>query len=76
MSYCGRYSIIILCTSYWIYSPLAYICKKLFEGFIDDWYKAIVFIMTMIIEYFVIKFCIRFMPYVTAQKDLIPVNNA
>lgn len=76
VSYCGRYSIIILCTSYWIYSPLAYICKRLFEEFIDDWYKVIVFIITMIIEYFVIKFCIRFMPYVTAQRDLIPVNNA
>ena len=74
VSYCGRYSIIILCTSYWVYSPLTYICKKILAEYIDDWYKGVVFIITMVIEYFVIKFCIRYMPYVTAQKDLIPVK--
>lgn len=32
------------------------------------------FIVTMIVEYFVIKVFVKYLPYVTAQKDLIPVK--
>lgn len=70
----GRYSIIILCTSYLVYSPLRVIIPRLthITGF---WSDFIAFIITMTIEYFVIDFCKKYMPHVTAQKDIIPVGN-
>lgn len=71
ISYFGRYSIIILCTSFWIYNPLRFVAEKanIYGG--GNW---IVFIITMIAECFVIKMLIKYLPYVTAQKDLIPVK--
>ena len=70
----GRYSIIILCTSYLVYSPLRVIIPRLthITGF---WSDFIAFLLTMTIEYFVIDFCKKYMPYVTAQKDIISVGN-
>lgn len=70
----GRYSIIILCTSYLVYSPLRVIVPRLahITGF---WSDFVAFILTMTIEYFVIDFCKKYMPHVTAQKDIIPIDN-
>lgn len=70
----GRYSIIILCTSYLVYSPLRVIIPRLahITGF---WSDFIAFILTMTIEYFVIDFCKKYMPHVTAQKDIITVGD-
>lgn len=74
ISYFGRYSIVILCTSYLVYSPLRVIVPKMtnFNGGYND---LIAFVLTMTLEYFIIWFCIRYMPHVTAQKDVIPVGN-
>ena len=73
ISYYGRYSIVILCTSYLVYSPLRVIIPRLIPklGGVDDY---IAFIITMLFEYFIIWFCIRCLPYFTAQKDLIHVG--
>lgn len=73
ISYYGRYSIVILCTSYLVYSPLRVIIPRLIPelGGVNDY---IAFIITMLFEYFKIWFCIRCLPYFTAQKDLIPVG--
>lgn len=71
ISYFGRYSIIILCTSFWIYNPLRFVAEKANIHGGGNW---IVFIITMIAEYFVIKMLIKYLPHVTAQKDLIPVK--
>lgn len=73
LSYYGRYSIIILCTSHLIYSPLKVLCTHL----ISEWggVNVIVFISTMLIEIAIIWLCRKFLPYVTAQRDLIPIQN-
>ena len=71
ISYFGRYSIVVLCTSFWIYNPLRFIAEKANVHGGGNW---IVFIVTMIVEYFVIKVFVKYLPYVTAQKDLIPVK--
>lgn len=72
ISYYGRYSIIILCTSFWIYSPLRFVVGC----FIQDVNlgNVVVFLITMALEWLVIKLCLRFLPHVTAQKDCIPVQ--
>lgn len=73
ISYYGRYSIVILCTSYLVYSPLRVLIPRVLSisGQSADY---IAFFVTMFAEYFIIMFCIRYLPYVTAQKDLLPVG--
>lgn len=73
ISYFGRYSIIILCTSYLVYSPLQVITRKL-VNLSDLNNNLIVFGLTVLIEFFVIKFCLKYLPHFTAQKDLISYN--
>lgn len=77
ISFFGRYSIIILCTSYWIYSPLSYVMHKVcsMTPLSVEMGKLVVFLITMIMEYFIIKLCIKYLPHVTAQKDIIPVES-
>lgn len=73
VSYFGRYSIIILCTSYLVYSPLQVVLHKLIKisEASGNW---IVFFVTLAVEYVVILGCLKWLPYVTAQKDIIPVK--
>lgn len=73
LSYYGRYSIVILCTSFLVYSPLRVIIPKVLHlpGCGNDF---VAFVVTMACEYFIIWFCINYMPHVTAQKDVIPVG--
>ncbi len=71
ISYFGRYSIVVLCTSFWIYNPLRFVAEKANIQGGGSW---LVFIITMIAEYFVIKMFVKYLPYVTAQKDIIPVK--
>lgn len=73
VSYFGRYSIIILCTSYLVYSPLQVILHKLINisEATGNW---IVFFVSLIVEYIVILWCLKWLPHVTAQKDVIPVK--
>lgn len=74
ISYFGRYSIIILCTSFWIYNPLRFVFAKLTLGIQDDYICWLIFVITMAVEYIVIKLFVKYLPHVTAQKDLIPVK--
>lgn len=73
VSYFGRYSIIILCTSYLVYSPLQVVLHKLINisEATGNW---IVFFVSLVVEYIVILVCLKWLPHVTAQKDVIPVK--
>ena len=74
ISYFGRYSIIILCTSFWIYNPLRFVLDKLNLDIQECYISWSIFVITMAVEYMVIKLFVKYLPYVTAQKDLIPVK--
>jgi len=71
VSYCGRYSIMVLCIHY----PVATIVMTFLDKFISDEVVmiAVVFVITMAVSYALIPFMLRFMPHVTAQKDVIKV---
>lgn len=69
ISYYGRYSIIILCTSYLVYSPLQVIVRKI-VNWSDIPCNLFVFLLTILIELIVIKLCLKYLPHVTAQKDI------
>ena len=73
VSYFGRYSIIILCTSYLVYSPLQVILHKVINisETSGNW---VVFFISLAIETIVIWGCLKWFPYVTAQKDVIPIK--
>lgn len=71
ISYWGRYSIIILCTHY----PVAMICERVFGRYLSGGLLvAAVFVLTMLICWLLIPLMKRYLPYVTAQKDLIKVS--
>lgn len=67
ISYIGRYSIIPLCTHHLIYRPIKVLLMKLDVAYIDLW----VVVITIILCSLCIPICIKYLPYVTAQKDLI-----
>ena len=69
VSYFGRYSIIPLCVHHLIYRPLIYICN-LYIPAITDWFVPIV---TLLLCLVCIPICKKFLPHVTAQKDIITV---
>lgn len=67
----GRYSIIILCTHYPIVLGLIRVSSgHLYSRFIQ---LLFVFCSTMLICHFLIPFMKKYMPHVTAQKDVIKV---
>jgi fucose 4-O-acetylase-like acetyltransferase len=71
VSYWGRYSIIILCTHNLVVQFLAIFLKQLPIS-----KEAMCFsnlIITMLLYLLIIPFCIKYLPYVTAQKDVIKV---
>lgn len=71
ISYIGRYSIIPLCTHHLIYRPVKVLLLRLDVAYIDLWSVVI----TIILCSLCIPICIKYFPYVTAQKDLIkPVS--
>ena len=71
ISYLGRYSIMILCTHRFIYllieGGLGYI------GLSSNTNNILTFVFTMLSYCFVIPFMKKYMPYVTAQKDVIKI---
>lgn len=69
ISYFGRYSIIPLCVHHLIYRPLIYFCNIYAPG-ITGWFVPVV---TLLLCLACIPFCKRFLPYVTAQKDVIRI---
>lgn len=70
ISYWGRYSIIVLCTHCPVMTVVAALLYHLEGGMTK---LLIVFIITMIICTVLIYLMKRFMPHVTAQKDVIKV---
>ena len=69
ISYIGRYSIVVLCLHHLVYRPLKVLFKLFDISFLNNSYT--LFIITLIICYFLIPLCIKYIPYFTAQKNLI-----
>lgn len=68
ISYLGRYSIIVLSTHHLIYRPIILIFSLiLYNQLIVSWAT---FIATIGITFLIIPFCIKYLPYVTGQKDV------
>ena len=68
-SYYGRYSIMILVSHQLVYQVFAYVLS-----FFDFHIKIIAIantILTLSVYVFIIPFMLKYMPYVTAQKDVI-----
>lgn len=76
ISYWGRYSIIILCTHIMLVQLLFRVTSRL--GLIESigvWPSyIIVLLITMFSYQLIIPLCIKFIPWFTAQKDLIPIH--
>lgn len=70
VSYCGRYSIILLCTHHLFYRPIKLVLMKL-EFVPMEYVVWITAILTLLCCYVSILLCIKYIPYFTAQKDLI-----
>lgn len=71
ISYFGRYSIIILCTHLLVMRVVLIVIKKFALSDVMGYITALICIM---ISYLIIiPFCKKFLPYVTAQKDVIKV---
>ena len=71
VSYWGRYSIMVLCVHY----PLLTILSKVLQRYISGVPLFIaVFVLTMLLCHLLIPVMRRFLPHVTAQKDVIPIT--
>lgn len=71
VSFWGRYSIMILCTHQLVIFALSFAFGRLLPG---GWGGALlVFVVTLFVCHFLIIFMKRYMPHVTAQKDVIRV---
>lgn len=70
VSYCGRYSIILLCTHHLFYRPIKLVLMKLWFVPTEHvvWITAI---LTLLCCYISIPLCVKYIPCFTAQKDLI-----
>ncbi len=72
ISYFGRYSIIPLCTHHLIYRPVQLVVAKFIP--IENGGAYIVAVTTVIICFFTIPLFVKYLPYVTAQKDIFQVK--
>lgn len=68
ISYFGRYSIIILCTHILIVKTLVYFLEDNFVPIVN---AIIIFPTLLLSELIIIPFSIKYLPYVTAQKDVL-----
>ncbi len=74
ISYVGRYSIIILVLHYILMRPAEFTIVSIFGD--DCSYRGIlIFVITFAINIVCIPLCLRFIPYLVAQKDLIRTKN-
>jgi len=71
-SYFGRYSIMILISHIMVYLAFVTICQHF--GLSNVVTFCITIVATWLSYYLIIPFMRRFLPYVTAQKDIIPVG--
>jgi fucose 4-O-acetylase-like acetyltransferase len=72
ITYLGRYSIMILVTHVMVLKIFALIVAKF--GLSDSWECIINLILTLLSYLLIIPFMKKYMPHVTAQKDVIPVR--
>lgn len=71
ISYCGKFSIIILVTHFeWVIVPIMSILRKLHVQ-PDNAYVFSSAILSMLAYFIIIPITIKLLPYVTAQKDII-----
>ena len=69
VSYCGRYSIVLLCVHHMIYRPLMVLLPKTGIALLSDrWSIAII---TLLLSALCIPVCKKLIPWFIAQKDLI-----
>lgn len=69
ISYCGRYSIVLLCVHHMIYRPLMVLLPQTgIELLSDKWSIAII---TLLLSALCIPVCKKLIPWFIAQKDLI-----
>ena len=71
VSYFGRYSIMILVTHGWVQWAIIKILREFHIHWSKNASLAFVFVVTMLLYLGIIPFMKRFMPHVTAQKDVI-----
>jgi len=71
VSYFGRYSIMILVTHGWIQWAVIKILREFHIHWSKNASLAFVFVVTMLLYLGIVPFMKRFMPHVTAQKDVI-----
>lgn len=77
VSWIGRYSIIVLVSHILVSGYVSITIELIAKGSLDGLAKELmVFIITVALMLAVIPFCKRFMPYVTAQKDVIQLKPA
>ena len=72
VSFWGRYSIMILCTHQLVIFALSFALGSLLPERLGG--ALLVFVVTLFICHFLILFMKRYMPHVTAQKDVIRVQ--
>ena len=69
ISYCGRYSLVLLCVHHMIYRPLMVLLPKTgIELLCNNWSIAII---TLLLSALCIPVCKKLIPWFVAQKDLI-----
>lgn len=73
ISYFGRYSIIILCTHCVVYQCVYYAVNLL--GMSPLYSMFLNLVVTMLLYLLIIPFAVKYMPRVTAQKDVIQIND-
>lgn len=72
ISYIGRYSIMLLCTHFIIVTYLNAILRKFISS---DWtIMSINLVVTISLYSIIIPFMQKYMPHVTAQKDVVKIN--
>ena len=70
VSFWGRYSIIILCTHQVVITLASHFLKRWFVG---GWQVLAVLVITLAVCHILILFMRKYMPHVTAQKDVIKI---
>ena len=73
VSYCGRYSIILLCTHHLFYRPIKLVLMKV-DGLSMDAVVWITAVVTVACCYATIPLCKKYIPKFTAQEDLLVVK--
>lgn len=69
VSFCGRYSIVLLCLHHMIYRPVKLGVSHFFDD--ADYISLITACVTIAVCIGLTPICIKYLPYFTAQKDLL-----